>query len=94
MNIYDGTIVIPEYVQCQVIDGEAIVLNIQTGQFFGLDDVGTRIWELLEDNMPFNRIIATLLDEYEVSEDYLLTETKRFFDELDSCGLIQSKDEI
>ncbi|HVB38866.1 MAG TPA: PqqD family protein [Vicinamibacterales bacterium] len=48
------------------LDGETVLLNLDTGIYFGLDAVGTRIWSLLAAAEPLDRVLATLLAEYEV----------------------------
>lgn len=48
--------------------GEAVILNLATGTYFGLDEVGTRIWHLLTQHGSTDQIIPALLAEYAVDE--------------------------
>lgn len=48
--------------------GEAVVLNLRTGLFFGLDPVATRIWHLIDEHRSLRAVFATLLEEYDVPE--------------------------
>ena len=34
----------------QELDGETVLLNLQSERYYGLDDVGTRMWQLLAEN--------------------------------------------
>lgn len=60
----------------QEVGGEAVLLDLSSEQYFGLDPVGTRIWNLLDGESALGRIHATLVDEYEadpvrIGEDLL-----------------------
>ena len=46
---------------------ETVLLELDSGSYFGLDAIGTRIWKLINDGKNLNEICDTLLDEYEVS---------------------------
>lgn len=48
------------------LDGEAVILNLKTGIYLGLDTVGTRIWKLLQESKTVKDILDTLILEYEV----------------------------
>ena len=50
------------------LDGEAVLLDLASGTYFGLDAVGTRIWELLDQRQPLAAILDAILDEYDVEE--------------------------
>lgn len=59
---------IPEHVRFVAIDDEAILMNVKTGLLFGLDEVGSRIWELIWEGCSLERVIAQLIKEYEVEK--------------------------
>ncbi len=63
---------------------EAIILNMKTNAYCGLNEVGARIWELLEEPKSIKVIQDTLLEEYEVEIDQcrneLLTLLQGFLD--------------
>jgi hypothetical protein len=48
------------------LDGEAVLLNVQTEQYYGLDEVGTRMWAVLTGSSSIQAALETLLAEYEV----------------------------
>ena len=73
----------------QELDGEAVLLDLSSEQYFGLDEVGTRIWQLLETQNSLGVIQQTLLDEYEVSEDQLRDDLIGFAQRLNDAGLIK-----
>ncbi len=63
---------------------EAIILNMKTNVYCGLNEVGAAIWELLEEPKSIKEIQDTLLEEYEVGidqcRDELLTLLQSFLD--------------
>ncbi len=63
---------------------EAIILNMKTNTYCGLNEVGARIWELLEEPKNVKEIQDSLLEEYEVEIDQcrneLLTLLQSFLD--------------
>src|SRR3954462_14354958 len=48
------------------LEGEAVVLNLASGVYFGLNGVGARIWELLSAGRDLRGIKAALLEEFDV----------------------------
>jgi len=69
----------PEF--CEV-DGEAVVLSVQTGQYYGTNPVGTRIWELLENPRTCEDLCKLLTTEFEVEPELCRREVSAFLDEL------------
>ena len=49
------------------LDGEMVLLDLGTGTYFGLDDVGARVWTLIGDRAGLGAVFETLLTEYEVA---------------------------
>lgn len=50
------------------LQGEAVILNLKTGVYFGLDPVGTTIWHLLQEHQPLQKILEILVGEYDVTQ--------------------------
>jgi hypothetical protein len=53
-------------VASELIDGEAIIIDLGTGMYFSLDQAGGRIWALLAEQRSLEEILACLVAEYEV----------------------------
>ncbi|MGA3359330.1 MAG: PqqD family peptide modification chaperone [Halobacteriota archaeon] len=51
------------------LGGEAAILNLKNGVYYGLDTVGARIWELIETPHAVRAVRDTLLDEYDVNAE-------------------------
>lgn len=70
------------------LSGEVVLLNLQSGVYYGLDPVGSRIWRLLTDRRSTDEVCAVLLDEFDVSPDVLRADVTRIVQELAEQGLI------
>lgn len=73
----------------QEISGEAVLLDLSSENYFGLDTVGTRIWQLLNEGQNVAGIVATLLCEYEVERERLEADVSNLLDRLQQAGLVR-----
>jgi hypothetical protein len=69
--------------------GEAVLLDLASGTYFGLDEVGTRIWQLLAEHVWVEAVVAALLDEYDVEEARVRADLDRLIRELHGKGLVR-----
>ncbi len=69
--------------------GEAVLLNLATGTYFGLDEIGTRIWNLIALHGREDTIVEILLGEYEVEEAQLREDVNRLLGQLAEKGLVK-----
>jgi hypothetical protein len=76
-------------VLAQDLEGESVVLNLQTEQYFGLDDVGTRICQVLLEKESIQTAIDTLLTEYDVEPERLQQDVENLIKELLEHGLVE-----
>jgi hypothetical protein len=53
------------------LDGEAVILHLESGTYFGLNAVGTRIWQLIERDGRLTAVLDALRAEYEAPPDVL-----------------------
>lgn len=66
----------PEHVLARRTEDSLVVLNPQSGQYYALDDVGARVWELCDGRRSVSELVAILCGEYDaaaatVQEDVL-----------------------
>jgi hypothetical protein len=69
------------------LDGEIVILNLETGVYFGLDKVGARIWRLIEDHGSLAAVLAALRAEYDASPAVLERDLLDLVDVLCAKGL-------
>jgi hypothetical protein len=74
------------------LDGETVILNIGTGIYSGLDQVGTTIWNTLEQPATFLTLKEQILADYEVSEQQCVNDLCSFLNELLNNNLIELAD--
>ena len=79
---------ISDNVLFQQISGECVLLNMESEQYFGLDEVGARIWELLAEEEDTQKVLEQLLAEYEVDETTLKQDLSKLLSELETEKLI------
>ena len=79
---------IPEQVRFREIDGEAILLNLDSGVYFGLDEVGTRVWNLISEKHTLGDIQGKMIQEFDVSQSRLSKDLNLLIRELLSRGLL------
>jgi len=78
-----------EAVVAAEIGEQAVLLHVDTGVYFGLDEVGARIWALLVDGHSLQSILTTLLGEYDVEPERLKADVSRFVKRLCDLKLLQ-----
>lgn len=67
-----------------------MILNLSTGTYFGLDDVGTRMWTLLVKLGSPDEVIQAMLDEYDVEEEALRADLQSLIRQLAEKGLVKT----
>ncbi|MDE2406731.1 MAG: PqqD family protein [Xanthomonadaceae bacterium] len=75
----------------QEVGGEAVLLDLASEQYFGLDPVGTRIWELLDGEAPLARIHHTLAAEYDAKPARIGEDLLALAQTLLDAGLVQPR---
>ncbi|MCB1730392.1 MAG: PqqD family protein [Halieaceae bacterium] len=88
MNL-NQTITLSPDVISQEVSGETVLLDLESENYFGLDEVGTRIWQLIKETNDLETIFNTLLAEYDVSEERLLGDLDALLGEIAGLGLVK-----
>jgi PqqD family protein of HPr-rel-A system len=74
-------------VSCE-LGGEAVILDIRSGQYFALSPVGAQIWRFLESPCTLASLCARLVEEYDVEPARCEADVSALLDKLASHGLI------
>jgi hypothetical protein len=74
----------------QKLGNEAVILHLQSEEYFGLDEVGTRIWEVLTEAGSIEKAIPLLLQEFEVEAATLEADVKELVDELQKAQILEN----
>ena len=70
------------------LDGEKVMMNLDKGEYFMMNEVGSRIWEIISEPINVRRIIDTLRSEYEVDEETCKDTVVEFLGRLNNADLI------
>ena len=81
-------IIISEEALSQEVNGETVILDLNSESYFGLDEVGTRIWQLLQENGDVQKTFDVMLQEFDVDAERLETDMHELLKMLDKHGLI------
>jgi len=91
-NWAEERLIAPEHVMFRELDGEAVLLNLQNEVYYGLDEVGTRMWQLLTTSDSLQAAMDTMLEEFDVSPETLEQDMAKMIKELKSNGLLETAD--
>ena len=72
----------------QDLDGEAVLLNLDNGQYYGLDEVGFRMYQLLVASNSVGDAYKALLEEYEIAPEQLCADLEALLVDLLKHGLV------
>lgn len=70
------------------IDGEVVMMSVENGEYYGLDEIGTRIWDLLENSLSVSELVDKLTEEFEVEKDDCTRDTLEFLNDLLARNLL------
>lgn len=84
----DSVLTVPDHVLSRHAGSEAVLLNLDSEEYYGLDGVGSRLWELLVGGTTFGEVVDALSDEYDVERDVLEADLRTIVDELAEHGLV------
>ena len=79
----------PDHVVVRELEGEAILLNLETEAYFGLDEVGTRIWSELVASASVEGVCEVLQQEFDVEPSVLRGDVEKLASELLEQGLLE-----
>ena len=79
---------IPSQVLYREVDGQMVLLNLETEQYFGLNEVGAHIVTRLIEQ-PFDDALASLTNEFEVDRSVLHRDVERLVGDLVQAGLLK-----
>ena len=79
----------PKHVLVRLLDAESVLLNLETERYFGLDETGTRMWQLVTNSSNLDAAYQQLLAEYDVQPELLREDLTELVGRLVENGLLQ-----
>jgi hypothetical protein len=78
-----------EDVLARTVEGEAIMVDLTSGTYFGLDEVGNRIWQLVGERGVVSQILDGILAEYDVEREPAERDLLALLGQLEAKGLVE-----
>jgi hypothetical protein len=88
LSLHSIVIAAPEQVSCPLGD-ESAILNLKNTVYYGLDPVGARVWNLLQQPRSVRELRDALLEEYEVEAVRCERDLLELLEKMRGEGLIQ-----
>jgi hypothetical protein len=83
------TVSVPETVLWQEVGGEVVLLDLQAGHYRSLNDVGSAMWQAIEQSPDVAAAHSQLCDMYDVDPDALRADLARFITNLVDLELLR-----
>lgn len=85
----DTTIIRTNKALVSSIEDELVMFDVNAGQYYGLNNVATAVWNHLENQKTVDELAQNLTSEFDISEDECRKELLEFLPELEQKGLIE-----
>lgn len=92
MDLRHSTIVRAKDQVSTDLGGEVVILAFTSGEYYELQDVGARIWELIQEPKTVQEILGMLLSEYDVDAERCTGDLLALLQHLAAEGLIEVSD--
>src|SRR5688500_4349454 len=89
---FSARVSVPPDVLVSELAGETVILSLKTERYYGLDEVGTRMWNLLTGMDSIQTAYQALLGEYEVDAEQLRQDLTDLVEKLVEQGLVELHD--
>jgi hypothetical protein len=80
---------VPAHVLVRFLDRECVLLNLETERYFGLDETGTRMWQLVTGSSSVDAAFQELLAEFDVEPELLKANLSELMGRLVENGLLE-----
>lgn len=79
---------ISEEVLVRHLQGETVLLDLRSQHYFGLDEVGTRIWQLLAERGETGAVVEAMVEEFDVERSEVERDLVDFLAQLEAAELV------
>jgi hypothetical protein len=71
------------------VQGEIVMMSIEQGQYFGLDDIGSDIWKRIEQPCSFAALIDGLAADYEADRATITADVRALLDQMAAQDVVR-----
>jgi hypothetical protein len=89
MIVFTDRVVVPAHVMMRYLDNESVFLNLDTERYFGLDQIGTRMWTVITSFPNIEAAYQQLLSEFDVEAETLRSDLVDLLEKLLENNLLQ-----
>ena len=89
----NSRIILSENIFAQEVDGEMMLMDMQSEEYFGLDTVGASFWQAIKEEKTLKKALEYLLDLYDAEESVLKKDLIEFAEKLKTNGLASIAEE-
>src|SRR4029077_9115018 len=89
MIVFTDRVEVPAHVMVRFLDNESVFLNLETERYFGLDQTGTRMWQVITSSSNIEAAYQQLLSEFEVEPETLRSDVIGLLEKLVENNLLQ-----
>jgi hypothetical protein len=89
MLSFSDHVEMPKHVLVRVLENETVLLNLETECYYGLDETGTRMWQVLTAAPSIDTAYTELLTEFEVEAEQLRLDLSELLGKLVDKGLLR-----
>ncbi len=82
---------IPDSTLFRDLDGEAMLVDVESGKYFGLNETGSEIWRLLVEGLPTEEIPSRLVESFDVTLEAATAGVEGLVRELRAHGLAEGE---
>jgi hypothetical protein len=90
----DTPVVITRELLASALGEEKVILDMDSGLYYGLDEVGARVWDLLTEPRAPREVCDRIEEEYEVDRDLLESDVLHLVRQFDAEGLLAEPDRV
>jgi hypothetical protein len=85
----DSVVIRSDEVVASDVDGEVVMMSVERGEYYGLDDIASRIWHLIEEPRSIREICEILFPEYDAKRERIEQDVLAFFQDIHEDKLIR-----
>lgn len=90
ISLQTTVVAVSDQVSCR-LDDETVVLELRKGTYYGLNSVGTLIWDLIQQPQSIEAVYSAVLEQYGVDSNACKQDVLRLIEELQVAGLVELK---
>jgi len=72
------------------MDGEIVMMSIEQGEYYGIDAIGSDIWNILESEMSIHEICTKLCEKYDVEREQCAQDVLKFLTKMHEMKVIET----